>query len=178
MSGIKALDKLRMAARNMAKGRNLENHEECNLLLIIAGEIKAEIERDYMRLPVDADGVPIRVGDKLMTDNKDSSLYGRELFVTAVSEHHIHYQTLPYEGDGHYRTGCLANIRHVKPRTLEDVLQELEGLRGYGNSTYEDVVTRASELADEIRELLDRRYGDSGFQGDLKCAVERAVRHG
>lgn len=38
MSEIKALKKLRAAGRNMAKGRNLENHEECNLLFVIADD--------------------------------------------------------------------------------------------------------------------------------------------
>lgn len=37
---LESLEKLRTAARNMAKGSNLENHDECNLLLIIADEIR------------------------------------------------------------------------------------------------------------------------------------------
>jgi rubrerythrin len=62
---MESVEKLRTAARNMAKGRNLEHHEDCNLLLIIADEIEHEIEEKYMLLPVDADGVPIHVGDAL-----------------------------------------------------------------------------------------------------------------
>ena len=35
-------------------------HDEFDRLV---DEVEREIERDYMRLPVDADGVPIRCGD-------------------------------------------------------------------------------------------------------------------
>jgi len=45
---IESIEKLRTSARNMAKGSNLANHEECNLLLIIADEIEAEIAERYM----------------------------------------------------------------------------------------------------------------------------------
>ena len=157
MSGIKALDKLR-GLRDEAASKMVDNPKwVCRRAEEIADEIEAEIERDYMRLPVDADGVPIRVGDKLMTDNEDSSLYGRELFVTAVSEHHIPYQILPYEGDGHYRTGCLANIRHVKPRTLEDVLREMLDREGDGIGLREfnrDFDAFVEHYADEIRAMF------------------------
>ncbi|MBQ6411165.1 MAG: hypothetical protein IJI16_04365, partial [Atopobiaceae bacterium] len=60
---MEGIEKLRTAARNMAKGRNLEEHEECNLLLVIADEIEREIAEKYMELPVDTDGVPIKPGD-------------------------------------------------------------------------------------------------------------------
>ena len=43
-----SIEKLRTAARNMAKGMNLEEHEECNLLLIIADEIEREIAEKYV----------------------------------------------------------------------------------------------------------------------------------
>ena len=118
MSEIKALDKLRKLKEEVYGPRWGVEFDR------VIDELEAEIAERYQLLPVDADGVPIHVGDKLMTDDKGSSLYGRELLVTAVSEHHVHYQVLPYEGDGHYRTSYLVSFHHVKPRTLEDVLRE------------------------------------------------------
>ena len=62
---MNALEKLRAAARNMAKGRNLENHEEYNLLLVIADEIEAEVAESYLPLPVDRNGEVLRIGDEV-----------------------------------------------------------------------------------------------------------------
>lgn len=113
MSEIKALEKLHTAARNMAKGRNLENHEECNLLLAIADEIEAEIEREYMRLPADADGATIHVGDVVASRDWCEP---REVTGFAV---------LCRTSDG----GCVWNepceLEHYKPRTLEDIVYEI-----------------------------------------------------
>lgn len=147
MSNIKALDKLRTAARNMAKGRNLEHHEECNLLLRIADEIEAEIAERYMELPTDADGVPIRVGDKMQ-------YHGGEPFtVCAVAPGVIHTWAVVKLGERKTTYDYApAQCTHYKPRTLEDVL------RGFGAEfdDYDDVWLneKVAEYADEIRELL------------------------
>ena len=72
-------------------------------------EIQAEIDSRFMELPVDADGVPIHVGDELHGKHKKPIR-----IVIAV-------------GNGEYVCDC-AVVRHaslyhhVKPRTVEDVL--------------------------------------------------------
>jgi hypothetical protein len=43
-------------------------------------------------------------------------------------------------------------VHHHKP-TVDELLDQLDGLRGNGVD-YEDVVTRASEIAEKLRELL------------------------
>lgn len=151
MSEIKALEKLRAAGRNMAKGRNLENHEESNLLLVIADEIQAEIDERFMALPLDADGVPIRVGDKLFNKNKPtdvckvSAIAGNGYIRICHDTAHIHS----------------SQCRHVKPDPLKELLNDrindvlLVMTSGIGialETALND--SFGEECADEIRELM------------------------
>lgn len=143
---MKSIDKLRTAARNMAKGRPLENHEECNLLLIIADEIEIEIADNYMRLPGDADGVPIHVGDEIEFRNGDTHERG---IVQCLSDCWVNFGGHSYYG--------VTNCHHVKPRTLEDVLTEMldrntdgVGLREFNR----DFGAFVAHYAAEIRELF------------------------
>lgn len=110
---MEAIEKLRTAARNMAKGRNLENHEECNLLLIIADEIEAEIAERYMELPKDADGVPVRIGDKMTNINKPNDEYT----VTSITESGCRV----YGDCAFIKT---SQLRHVKPDPYKELLVE------------------------------------------------------
>ena len=107
----------------------------------------------YMPLPVDADGVPVRIGDVMefaYDPPQDQPIFEVSGFGAKGALFYVP------RGEIRARKATTASIvRHAKQRTLEDALEELEGLRGYRNSTYEDVVTRAAELADEIRELLE-----------------------
>ena len=86
----------------------------------IADEIEAEIAERYMELPLDADGVPIHVGDEMMQNGKEIGT------VIAVGYHgepkawilpHKCFISISYFASG---------IAHVKPRTLFDVLAEVE----------------------------------------------------
>ena len=135
---MESVDKLRTAARNMAKGRNLENHEECDLLLVIADEIEAEIDSRYMLLPVDADGVPIHVGDVMCSAGIREK--GHKVFVSAIFEDgFVEY--------GNYN-GLIGPLRqedwvHVKTRTLTDVLCDL----------FERKMT-VTDAEQELRELM------------------------
>ena len=113
MSGLNALEKLRTAARNMAKGRNLENHEECNLLLLLADEIEAEIAERFVTLPVDEEGDVLRIGDELKCK-------GKSILLNSLSWDGCRwYATETVVSSGWYPVHL---CRHVKPRTLEDVL--------------------------------------------------------
>lgn len=81
----------------------------------IADAIEREIAEKYMELPVDADGVPIHVGDYLQLGNMRSKVVALR-YRPANGE-------LPWEwqcdtGDW-YNT---AFAHHVKPRTLRDIL--------------------------------------------------------
>ena len=107
----------------------------------IADEIEREIAEKYMELPVDADGVSIHVGDNLRS---------------AYSE--TEYTALGFWFDfdcGIWQVMVSSNqamsgniLRHVKPRTVEDVINEL--LYDYMNDVHrndEDIIAKyAAEL--------------------------------
>ena len=142
MSEIKALESLRgYADVNWDPWPEARSH-----LRALIDATEAEVAERFMELPVDAGGKPIRIGDYLQVGNTS----GEVVALTYCPSN----GKLPWEwqcdtGDW-YNT---AFARHAKPRTVEDVLKELEGMRGNG-ATYEDVVARCSELAAELRELI------------------------
>lgn len=76
---------------------------------------------DYVALPLDADGVPVHVGDKMVW----CSLYGnREIvrIVTGISN----IDFFAYDADRHETVRCVsADYRHYHKPTVMDVLDEL-----------------------------------------------------
>ena len=149
MSEIKALDKLRGYVY-MGYIAMLDKDGTLLNLEAACDAIQAEVDSRFMELPVDADGVPIRVGDMIEYEGDEDTyrLHARGVYV--------------YE-DGHVavmneRLGIWyqENCRHVKPRTLEDVLREFAENAVCCNqfgSLYanEDAIAKS---AAEIRELL------------------------
>ena len=103
--------------------------------------IEAEIAEKYMELPLDAEGVPISIGDRMESFDCPYQDYVRFAVCGYTSE-------LP-EGEG--RLMVVGNdadwygetIRHINRHTLEDVLQSA----GVSVAAIDDV-------AAEIRELL------------------------
>lgn len=139
MSEIKALEDLREWAQGF-NARLLKGLRE--QILKACDEIEAEIADRYMRLPVDADGVPIHVGDVVVAIST-----GESETVSHVSEKSIEIERFGVKP---------SSVRHAKPRTLEDVLEE------YANEYYKLVrdglgsiaKLKTRKAADEIRELL------------------------
>lgn len=109
-------------------------------VLEIADAIEAEIAERYMALPVDADGVPIRVNDRLIA-------YNERVDVEGVGDGIVIYRT---ENDELCLMFNPAAAIHVKPRTLEDVLADFAADVENDRNTIET----ARKYADEIRELL------------------------
>jgi len=114
----------------------------------IADAIEAEIAERYMELPVDADGVPIHVGDKMEYIATDPFM------VCAVAPGVIHAWAKTNPGERKttevYPT---AQCRHVKPRTIEDVLRDCcnEWNEHLGNDWESGVYAK---YAAELRELI------------------------
>ena len=108
----------------------------------------------YMPLPVDADGVPVRIGDVMefaYDPPQDQPIFEVSGFGAKGA--------LFYVPKGEIRarkTTTASVVRHVKPRTLEDVLREFAEdavcCNQFG-SLYADE-KRIAECAAEIRELL------------------------
>ena len=171
MSEIKALEKLRECANHESAGFfvNLEqtfglHRYKCGdstvkpnggmILNSIADAIESEIAERFIELPVDADGVSIRVGDKLEchANGYDGAFtvfaIGND---TVVGNHDIEWIRDNPSKWFHVASFCY----HVKPRTLEDVLKELAcdvRKEWIENAPLAEHVY--SEYADEIRELM------------------------
>ena len=98
-------------------------------------ELQAKLDsydETHVLLPLDADGVPIRIGD-MLTENGDPCKF--------------EVMSLTYYEDCVDVNACGANPKlctHVKPRTIEDVLRDA----GVSVAAIEDV-------AAEIRELME-----------------------
>lgn len=112
----------------------------------LADEIEAEIEERYMELPVDADGVPIKVGDEVrIYPTKPADALNTGGLVTSITSTGIYLDRgcIPYQAD---------IFRHVKLRTVEDVLAEFAS-RQHGITTEENAELIA-RYADELREIM------------------------
>ena len=122
----------------------------CDMLI---DEIEREIAERYMELPVDADGVPVRPREEVSTGMGDDGPIG-----------HLEYwfpnhwvAVIEYK-PGQFTRYDPAVLRHVKPRTLEDVLREMldrnsdgVGLREFNR----DFNALVEHYAAEIRELME-----------------------
>jgi len=98
----------------------------------IADAVQAEVDSRYMELPLDADGVPIRIGDVIQSEYEIPTEVTRmELLWSKTTEPSwmIHWGDPDCMGDEDDDWGDFADrpegYRHVKPRTVDDVLVEL-----------------------------------------------------
>lgn len=104
-----------------------------------------EYDQTHMLLPVDADGVPIKMGDNVVIPQCYEGIVvsievGDMETLIGVDGH-----------DGYLRYGN-SDIRHVEPRTVEDVLRDL--VDGIGSVDF-DALTAIDGAAAEIRELME-----------------------
>lgn len=154
MSEIKALEKLRnldgcidIPMLKIKLCANTNTHNVIDALGVIADEIEAEIAERFMELPCDADGVPICVGDYLQL----GETRGEVVALTYCPAN----GKLPWEwqcdtGDW-YNT---AFSRHVKPRTLEEMLLDL------ANEVWEASCTCQTTWSDSGLDGIEERYAD------------------
>ena len=154
---MESIDKLRTSLKACTKEAGVVEKfdtywitaDACDHLI---DEIEAEIERDYMRLPVDANNEPIHVGDSMAwgSDELEVLAVGNETFC-------FEYKT---ERNGEsffeYNVVCSCGYTHFKPRTLEDVLRDVwkEALDYAKSDMWRNPDEVFAERADEIRELL------------------------
>lgn len=143
---IESVDKLRDYA-----SRNQRVSGWMTALNRIADEIEAEIAERYMALPVDADDVPIRPGDKLIA-------YNERFDVEGIGDGIVIFRA---ENDELGELFNPAATIHVKPRTLEDVLREFAGDYRRAMNAFEEgdeygpsITELTARCAEEIRELL------------------------
>lgn len=115
-----------------------------------------EYDQTHVALPVDADGVPIHMGDYLSSDEYNGERFvcmGLDVEVRGESEHWSVGKRLDAD------TGCVEytaahRCHHVKPRTVEDVLSEF---RFKASCIYDDPNIGGEDRADAL-ESLDEEY--------------------
>lgn len=122
---LESIEKLRKALKDCTSVSGVEPNQFDTYWITAAAcdkyidEIEREIAEKYMELPVDADGVPIRVGDEMESDNE-------RFVVCAVAPGRVHRWHV--HNIGELDSGTVAYppglLHHFKPRTVEDVLKE------------------------------------------------------
>lgn len=106
---------------------------------------------DMMLLPRDDDGEVIHIGDKITYHGLCERHQGKVLEVKGImslSEGIDAVVVYDTELVKLYANNC----RHYRKPTVDEILDELEGMRGTGD--YEDVIKRCAELGRTLRELL------------------------
>lgn len=105
--------------------------------------IEQSVADRYMELPVDAEGVPIHVGDSMVPWNGEGVTV-----VAAVCEDGFADENVPM----HYAP----NMHHVKPETVEDVLADLvEEWGAWNGCDAKEEAQMFRRYAERIREVLD-----------------------
>lgn len=142
---MKSVDKLREKIR--LDVNNPWSDLKGDLLALVDG-VEREIAERYMELPVDADGVPIHYGERMRLDNgHEGDVWLIGAFDIMMSDH-----------------TCFdwAKSHHVKPRTLENVLEEYYDKRGWDEADNHalEAESLTSRYAAEIRELMSK-VGDA-----------------
>ena len=149
MSEIKALEKLREYAAYNCRVTGWKDD-----LKALADAIEAEVAESYMRLPNDADGTPIHVGDVVeFGENRYQGI------VKSLNEHMVIAMHVNDVCMNYAKYGLLWNAdacRHVKARTLEDVLCDVwkEALDYAKSDMWRNPDEAFAERADEIRAMF------------------------
>lgn len=142
-------DCIRTANRSYEDVRNPYNDREIlhipeEELLAIADRIDERIEREYVKLPVDADGVPIHVGDELV-DEKDRPVKVR---VLKLRENGWLFDSSRDCG------GMLTTpFRHVQPDSWERIIEDAIDTAFEGVDDESEFDLKKMELVDRCRRL-------------------------
>lgn len=113
--------------------------------------IEREISEKYMERPCDCEGVPIFIGDLLKSDETNEQLMCRGYSGT-MRPGDGKWWTIECSYDSYSGTSEYVSAKschHVKPRTVEDVLNEFADL-----PERIDRIAAINRYADELREML------------------------
>lgn len=124
----------------------------------------ADMDRTHMRLPVDADGVPIRPGDE-MRFGADAPVR-----VDSIGTSRCYCGDFGWFGSngGFYGRGTLRSCRHVKPETVESLLNKFQ----------DDVLSAQGEYAGEVIEADCYLRELHTLIEDYAERIRKAVEHG
>lgn len=137
MGSDSTVDEFEERLVELLKYANVPNRSE--------GELR---EAGLMRVPKDADGMFVHIGDEMCGYGyPDGGVYCQAI----VNDCMILVGTNSLSTKN-WLLWSASDCRHYRKPTVDEILDELEGLRGTGD--YEAVVTRAAELAGMLRELM------------------------
>lgn len=146
---MEAIEKLRKSLKDCTNKAGVEPNQfdtywitakACDVLI---DEIEREIAECYIPLPVDADGVPWTQDDDVFVDSMGSVYRLHRLaWNPGVKQWHL----LDQNNRSFFAKGC----RHVKERTIEDVLTD------FGEEWLDATDSNGllAKYADELRELV------------------------
>jgi len=151
MSKIESLEKLRNGMGGYGTGDNNFVTLKKEAFDRYCDAIQEEVDKAYMRLPVDADGVPIHVGDVVYSKIWPDGVMVYEISFTDNDGDRV------YDDSGMY---CLSGVcSHVKPRTVEDVLLDfLKESRDF-----------SLKRSGEVDEAIKRYSSELKMRGDAEC---------
>jgi len=152
---LKSLKKLNSWASYMCEG-DIDRERD---VYHMAREIQAEVDECYMPLPLDMNGVPIKMGDEL----EGELFYDNSTVKGTVTAYHlyggedpdtVYIKVKPSENTWTIKELRLDRCRHVKPRTVEDVLMDV-----LKDSTRADMGN--SDIINKYAAELQMREGDA-----------------
>ena len=138
---MESIEKLRSWASYYLESDYEKEHDVHDL----AKAIEREVSERYMELPLDADGVPIHIGDLVkVNDGEDEGYIDGFTSELMYGEGEL----MPTIDTVQYRA---RDMRHVSERTIEDVLGDVMKETRLADMTNAEIVAK---YADEIRGLL------------------------
>ena len=106
-------------------------------------------EHGWVKLPVDADGVPIHVGDEVKLEHS-----GRVTTVTNINYNKYGWQVYCAEGGGFDKD---TRFRHVHPDTWESIIEDAIDTAFEGVDDESEFDLKKMELVDRCRRLAGER---------------------
>lgn len=152
-----AIDRLRDIAVNLATEAAERSELGFSPAALNIDRLVDEIERTYIKLPVDADGVPIKPGDYMALGDSRGE-------VKALS--YAPYNELPWQMQlDEYEWYAIVNARHVKQDTVEGLLKEFALATDYAGDW------NNTDDADERRRQVDALV--AGYAERIRKVVEQ-----
>ena len=144
---LKALDELRgwiVATVDYGLGPNGTNLEQ---LHDIADAIEAEIAERFMELPVDADGVPIHIGDTLLkSTGAPKASYGD---VVGVSD-----DSVWFNAKNGWESNWSSMTRHYVPDSIGRIVQDMrDSISPGAGLAYDEVLDFVERLEKRLERL-------------------------
>ena len=154
MTELKSLEKLRNAMGGYGSSDNYFVTLKDKQFDELCDAIQAEVDEYYMPLPLDAEGVPIRVGDCIAEKPYRPNLGEKPSEIVCMLFNSDGWCVSDRDPFGHWASPI--TLVHVKPRTVEDVLRDCcnEWNEHCGDDWESGVYAK---YADELRWMMEVR---------------------